>query len=95
MRARRLLVFGGVVIAGFVVGWSCSTNKRCSDQELEPYRRYPCAAGTGGSAGAVICDKSGTIVLGPLDPQAQQFVACCSCDTNGAPSCKTCDQMGY
>ncbi len=89
MRTLRLIVLGGAMVVAFVATWSCSDKKRCSEEELEPFRRYPCANGL------VTCDKTGTIDLGALDPSAQQFVACCRCGATGAPSCKTCDEMGY
>ena len=89
MRTVRPAILCSAIVVAFVVVWSCSAKKRCSDEELEPYRRYPCADGIG------LCDKSGTIHLPPLDSKALQFVSCCNCDTGGAPSCKTCDEMGY
>jgi hypothetical protein len=85
---RVVLICGGIILV-FVGAWSCGGEKRCTDEQLEPFRRYPCGDGT------VQCDKSGRINLGPLSPEAQKFVACCGCDTSGAPSCKTCDEMGY
>jgi hypothetical protein len=89
MRALRLVALCGAIVLMFVGDWSCGGgNKRCSDSQLEPFRRYDCGDGT------VECSKSG-VRLGPLTPEQQQFVACCSCDTPGAPTCKACDQMGY
>jgi hypothetical protein len=88
VRVLRLMLFCSGSILAVIANGSCNDKKRCTDEQLESFRRYDCGDGT------VECGENG-VRLGPLTPQQQQSVACCRCDTNGEPSCKTCDELGY
>lgn len=89
MRALRVVALCAALVAASAAAWSCDGSKRCNDETLALFRRYPCA-----SDGTITCDKSGTIRLPPLDAQDEQVVACCHCGSIGAPTCRKCDEMG-
>lgn len=83
----RFVVFA---VLGLAIFSSCGGGgPRCTEKQLEPYRRYECVPKSKGA----MCDIHNQPAQ-PLTSEQQAFVDCCLSNEPGEPSCKESGEKG-